>query len=495
MSIGSPSRGAVLRTIVIILTVVTLKAERAVSGPNFDAKIALHIQALPTGKAPSICDRADYPPCNEGQDNLTVYSDSTSGSFDVYFLVLDGDSTDGISGAVFGIEYDGATGSGVDVNTWNLCATAEYPSEDWPGSGAGNTVTWSACQKTAAQGDNTGGVTAILGAAYISIYGTDTFAITRNGTLQRPPELAVSGCPGTDYIPYPRNAGSVAFGLKYGGYDPCKGPYSPYSVFQAMAQSDLDSLQLKLTYAGYEGKGRKASLVLSAAGHTPDMSLFSRLERPRIRYSNDEFAVQASASLQELSAIIDSIGTAPGLTAGTVDNMGYLSFSMVNTVNDTIRGYDTFIGPPDCRNLFGKLLSLLSSNETATSELLRLGCSSDCLPTDTPADVTSDMLVSADGFRLDHETNQFVTTVTVKNNGTGSVDSPLILIVRADPPARLMNAAGSTCRIQPGGPYAVLPVQTGLGQGESVKTTLRFYNPSSDPIKFDSWVYSGEGTR
>jgi hypothetical protein len=49
----------------------------------------------------------------------------------------------------FGIAYDGASESGVDISSWTACnAALEFPYGGWPAAGSGNTVIWESADCT-----------------------------------------------------------------------------------------------------------------------------------------------------------------------------------------------------------------------------------------------------------------------------------------------------------------------------------------------------------
>ena len=175
-------------TPLVVLSLLLVLNTQSFAGANDNAKIAIHLADIPTGKAPSICNRAPYPPCNVGQSNLDVQGLVGVG-YDLYFLVLDGDTTAGVSGASFGIEY----GPNLLVGTWTRCATLDFPGGPtgvtWPDSSSGNAIAWdydAKCQNTAAAGDSSGGVTAVLGALYVYAYGNDVFKLTKREYIANP---------------------------------------------------------------------------------------------------------------------------------------------------------------------------------------------------------------------------------------------------------------------------------------------------------------------
>jgi hypothetical protein len=152
-------------------------ASVALAGDNANAGIALHI-TKPSSKlvncaAFSIEGKATNPfdtmgqPCANG-----------AGSFDVWVVVCNGSDSVGIAGAEFGIEYDGAEGSGVDVQIWRGCADLEYPSDDWPASGSGNLVTWAECQATNLDPKVPKSAYAVCGVFHVDVLGQDEMQVT-----------------------------------------------------------------------------------------------------------------------------------------------------------------------------------------------------------------------------------------------------------------------------------------------------------------------------
>jgi len=212
----------------VLLCLGSLSPPALGSPANENAKIALHLQDVPTGKAPNICDRAERPPCNSGEQNLRVNGQLHT-TYNVYALVLDGDAQAGISGADFGVSYS----SSILLNSWTLCADLSSPQETWPQSDSGIIVTWNAlgnCQDTPAVGDSTNGVTAVLGSFYVYAYSEGVLSISPRTTIASQ-EFAVSDCsPQKTTLPFPSSAGSVAFGNSATGYDPCAADQAAESV-------------------------------------------------------------------------------------------------------------------------------------------------------------------------------------------------------------------------------------------------------------------------
>ena len=213
------------------------------AGANADAGVSLHITSPPVKATNCDTDAPDFKgaggqkidtrglPCFQGQ----------TGEFDVWVLVCNGSDSIGVAGVEFGIEYDGASGSGVDVDNWTVCADLDFSSGGFPSAGGGNIVTWNRvenCQDTNAElhgsgkdaDGNKGGkvevpnsVIAVAGVLRVSIYGSDVMEVTPNPTNGR---MKVANCNAaeddlTDAV-VPRG-GIAAFCSNFDGYNFCAG--------------------------------------------------------------------------------------------------------------------------------------------------------------------------------------------------------------------------------------------------------------------------------
>lgn len=206
-----------------LLAAAPLAAEPASAGANANAKILVHL-AAPTQKA--ACTRATArPACNQINATGQLYPTR----YFAYALVVDAAAWAGVGAMEFGIDYDGAPHSGVDVYEWHLCADAETPSAGWPAAVTGNRIAWNSanpgqCQRWEPGGPGNG-VVAVAGYFYCAAYTPDTLRITPNPSNQ---EAAVTDCGGvTDHLfdpeacgPQSTALGSAAFGGGV-GYNPC----------------------------------------------------------------------------------------------------------------------------------------------------------------------------------------------------------------------------------------------------------------------------------
>jgi hypothetical protein len=130
---------SVPRALYFTLAVIVLQTPGIVNaGPHWGATFLVHLTA-PTSK--NTCLQSDPPSCYEIQKR---------GLIDTYYfgyVILSNLSPSaGVQGARFGITYDGATESGVEVSSWTSCGDYDFPWSGWPAPGGGNAVTWSSCQ-------------------------------------------------------------------------------------------------------------------------------------------------------------------------------------------------------------------------------------------------------------------------------------------------------------------------------------------------------------
>lgn len=271
---------------------------------------------------------------------------------------------------------------------------------------------------------------------------------------------------------------------------------SPYSDFQAMSLSELATLQVKLTYMG-EQTAVLGTLLLSATGSTPDPALFTPFRRAGHTYVNDDFGQQrVAASVQELKALIDEVGTLPGVTDGDVDAGGYLSFSLLNTVGGTTKAFEAIVDSTNGPALFGELLEALRTNAQVTRALRDFGCAAGSLPAASPSDVQSLVQVRASGLRADRSTpTEYRGRVRVANTSGATIAAPLFLIVVVRADANLFDADGRTCNIEPSGhPFMILRSSGGLAPGAFIERSLRFTNPSKSKLNVEFKVFAGPGT-
>ena len=145
-----------------------------------------------------------------------------------YILVMDGNPAVGIAGVQFGIQYDNAVQSGVDVLSWHLCASLEFPWSGWPASMGGNLITWdptNLCQRTEPGGSGTGSWPQQGTSIWPPILRTRLRSFPGRWTVAKVADCsaAESIIEGGGIHPAPSHLGLAGFsdGSGYYGYNPC----------------------------------------------------------------------------------------------------------------------------------------------------------------------------------------------------------------------------------------------------------------------------------
>lgn len=180
---------------------------------NSNARILLHLASATTKNA---C--MTLPACAD----MVTGGDLFPATWFAYVLVADADRVAGIAGLQFGIEYDGALNSGVDILAWTLCATLDFHFSNWPGDGTGNLIAWDSsnlCQRTEPEGFGTG-VVANAGYFYMAAYSPDDLRIVPRQVDAR---AKVADCAAVEYIVPVSSLGFARFsaGGSDPGFNPC----------------------------------------------------------------------------------------------------------------------------------------------------------------------------------------------------------------------------------------------------------------------------------
>lgn len=195
-------------------------ASLAIAADNDQAGIALHVGPV-VSKLP--CDNA---PALTAATIQSAAAGANTDSYTVYVLVCNGSDSTGVSGAEFGIDYNGNPSAGVDADGWTACGDLEFPNSNWPDANTGNIVTFnpgSNCQNTPSEPFVPQTVIAILGALDVTAYTPDILSV-----IPRPVTgfAKVSDCNGAedDLLDLggsePSHLGQAEFGLG-SGYNPC----------------------------------------------------------------------------------------------------------------------------------------------------------------------------------------------------------------------------------------------------------------------------------
>ncbi len=199
------------------LVVLALAAGAAFAAPGSQATTKLVPHVVPITELVGMdlgCDGVQSFECEQGQQNFTTHAPTSTPEvryFYIYIVATDYDPTYGLAGVQFGLDYDGATDTGVDVIDWTSCTTAQFAMDGWPGPGTGIRSIWAynaACQTRG---------WSVVGFFVVTAYSSDVFRITpwpADGTLR------VTDCsPAESELPA-ANAGAAGFGT-LPGTDPC----------------------------------------------------------------------------------------------------------------------------------------------------------------------------------------------------------------------------------------------------------------------------------
>lgn len=135
-----------------------------------------------------------------GQVPADVHDIVTSGDassegipYFVYLLMRTGSGTKGLSGLQLGIDYHGmGNGTALAMNHWASCSDLEFPTDDWPAAGSGNTLTWVAPENCQMQ------PIVAAGYFYVTAYASATMSVDPHPASGR---LKVAVCTATEVLP------------------------------------------------------------------------------------------------------------------------------------------------------------------------------------------------------------------------------------------------------------------------------------------------------
>lgn len=215
---------------------ITLNCYASTPPPEFedDAVIAVHLKGVATKNLCLPENQGGSAPSTE----LPCLAFDTAGEvgvgYNAYVYIANawtqynsqGLTDGGVGGAEFGLDYDGAPGSGVDVFSWVPCGFS-FPSATWPEPGSGIRVIWDAetdCQLEKPQG-SLAGVRGMAGSMYVYAYGDDVLEIVPHGDPGAA-SAKISNCFGQE-VPIPgEQTAFLAFsaGAVQPGCTPCLGP-------------------------------------------------------------------------------------------------------------------------------------------------------------------------------------------------------------------------------------------------------------------------------
>ena len=143
--------------------------------PVGSSAVMLHISAV---KDPAIACTSGPHSTSEIITEAEARQDGTAQYF-VYVLASPRSSVDGLRGVQIGIDHTGSTSAPTPLRImdWHACSDIEWPTDTWPNSGGGNTLTWVDCH-------------------FESILAVGTFSVT----AYAPASMAIAGYPPTGLV-------------------------------------------------------------------------------------------------------------------------------------------------------------------------------------------------------------------------------------------------------------------------------------------------------
>jgi hypothetical protein len=271
--------------------------------------------------------------------------------------------------------------------------------------------------------------------------------------------------------------------------------FSPYSDFLNMTQSQLATLQAKLTYGGIQEEPI-ATIVITGPSATVQISQFDPFKHTGFSYVNDGLPVRRiTASVAELQAILQNANAIPAVQSGAVENPPYVSFALFNTIGGTAKGFEAILNPTDGIALLNAIQAAFQSDLAGLATIGDFSCATALVDPTAPTDVSGTVAITLSGIRLNRTTGRFVGTATLQNNGS-SLLTPISLVLTLPQGVTLFNAGGTTCNVPPvGRPFINASTGAQFAAGASVQVPLEFVNPNNVPITIASSVLSGPGGR
>ena len=184
-------------------------------------KILAHIRPVTTKNA---CNAANLANCMDAVTEGSILTPSNPGPFYFVHVLAARGSSPSVAAVQFGIQYQfGCPGNrndyqGVDILAWNVCASLEFTSGNWPDPGSGNLVTWDSINRC-----QTGEV-GVAGYFYMGCYWSpDILQI-----VPRPVDglAKIADCNSFEVVVPPASLGRASFsaGATIPGCNPCDGP-------------------------------------------------------------------------------------------------------------------------------------------------------------------------------------------------------------------------------------------------------------------------------
>ncbi len=185
------------------------------------------------------------------------------------------------------------------------------------------------------------------------------------------------------------------------------------------------------------------------------------------------------------SATLSVADNAPN-TPQTVQLEG-TGIAIVNlAINEVIHTTDTDVATPSTLLNIAEVIHTTDSDLATPSTLLNIA--EVIHTTDAPVLSQVSFAVTASGLAYSRITKTYNGTVTIKNTGTGSIQTPIQLLFNGlTPNVTLVNATGK----QAGTSYITVSAPASLAPGQSVVVNVEFADPLNAAIHFTPQVQEG----
>lgn len=265
-------------------------------------------------------------------------------------------------------------------------------------------------------------------------------------------------------------------------------PISPYSVFTAAPESELDSLGILLSYVGPLQATKRTVVFGPIDGRKPRVSDFEPYHLLDLYIPDAEVV---TVDRMALSTLIDSLGTL-GLRPKVPAHYWELLVSMELTIDGVDHGFETVLDSSTSTIVFRQFWDILSDNHAAKEALHAIGCSSFLLPETPPMDVTNSVNVDVGHVHVDRSSGFYVAMARIENTSREDLPGPMIIAVDVDLPMLIKKSDGRACVI-PNGNWIIRLSDEDLAPGQHVTVPLYFWGGEKEGIKPRIWVYSGPG--
>jgi hypothetical protein len=298
-------------------------------------------------------------------------------------------------------------------------------------------------------------------------------------------------------LEYPLAAGRAYFGPRRdGGYDPCRGPFTPVPFLSSLPADTLSGVAVRLSDLrrhGMSGTGTDVTLLGKDALTDPLVS-FRRVGED---YPNEPFSDWGlPVPGEEMAAILRVLAGTPEQRPFPVADP-CLSVRVMATLEEPPRVSELLFDRDQATDVIEQLREVVYDDEAQRFFLDRFACVGDFIPLRGPRDVTDSVMVEFGPYRSEPGSRVW-STITVTNLSLNSLPAPLSLVLAspygqkiAEPPPN-----GMACRGE--GPPRVfydLDIGDGLAPGDSVEFRFALEMRYNQKVSLAAKLLSGSGVR